>query len=146
MPHAVDAVLQDALRRAGLPSRGPAPRLLALLRASEETHLTLPEVADLAAEAGLSIPLGELARQMEAFADHGLVSRLPTTGPEPVFDTQPEPHFHMVYEETARIVDLHVSEETLLAMLRDALARRPGGVEVMVVLRKPPEGKGEGGG
>ncbi|MFT4251914.1 MAG: transcriptional repressor [Caulobacter sp.] len=139
MPHAVDAVLQDALRRAGLPCRGPAPRLLALLRASEETHLTLLEVADLAAEAGLSITPGELTRQLEAFADHGLVSRLPTTGQEPVFDTQPEAHFHLVYEETARIVDLHVSAETLLAMVRDALASRPDGVEVMVVFRKPPE-------
>lgn len=140
MPHAVDAVLQDQLRRAGLPCRGLAPRLLALLRASEETHLTTPEVADLAAEAGLSTAPGELARQLEAFADHGLVGRLPTTGPEPVFDTQPEPHFHLVYEETARIVDLHVSADTLLAMLRDALASRPGGVEVMVVFRREGEG------
>ncbi|MBI1685681.1 transcriptional repressor [Caulobacter hibisci] len=140
MPHAVDAVLQDALRRAGLPCRGAAPRLLALLRASEETHLTAPEIADLAAEAGLSLAPADLARQLEAFADHGLVSRLPTTGGEPVFDTQPEPHFHLVYEETARIVDLHVSPETLLAMLRDALARRPGGVEVMVVFRREEDG------
>jgi Fe2+ or Zn2+ uptake regulation protein len=136
MTHAVDAVLQDELRRAGLPCRGPTSRLLALLRASEETHLTLGEIGDLAAEGGLAMGPGEIARQVEAFADHGLVSRLPTTGGEPVFDTEPQPHFHLIYEETARIVDLHVSADTLLAMLRDALARRPGGVEVMVVLRR----------
>ncbi|PVM92389.1 Fur family transcriptional regulator [Caulobacter radicis] len=136
MPHAVDAVLQDELRRAGLPCRGPTSRLLALLRASEETHLTAPEIAELAAEAGLAMPPAEIARQVEAFADHGLLGRLPTTTAEPVFDTQPEPHFHLIYEDTARIVDLHVSPETLLAMLRDALARRPGGVEVVVVMRR----------
>ena len=138
MPRAVDAVLQDELRRAGLPFRGPAARLLALLRASEETHLTAPEITELAAEAGLAMPPAEIARQVEAFAEHGLVGRLPTTTAEPVFDTQPEPHFHLIYEETARIVDLHVSPETLLAMLRDALARRPGEVEVVVVMRREP--------
>jgi len=142
MPHAVDAVLQDELRRAGLPFRGPTARLLALLRESEETHLTAHEIAELAAEAGLALPPAEIARQVEVFADHGLLGRLPTTTAEPVFDTQPEPHFHLIYEETARIVDLHVSPETLLAMLRDALAKHPGEVEVVVVMRR--EGRSGG--
>ena len=139
MPHAVEAVLREELRRAGLPGHGALPRLLALLRASPEVHLTLAEVADMVAEAGLAVTSGELARQLELLADHGLVGRLPTTTTELVFDTVPEPHSHLVYEESAQVVDLHVSAETLLAMVRDALAQRPGSVEILVRFRRDPE-------
>jgi Fur family iron response transcriptional regulator len=138
MSHAVEAVLREELRRAGLPGHGALPRLLALLRASPEVHLTLSEAADLVAEAGLAVTSGELARQLELLADHGLIGRLPTTTTELVFDTVPEPHSHLVYEESAQVVDLHVSAETLLAMVRDALARRPGSVEILVRFRRDP--------
>lgn len=139
MPHAVEAVLREELRRAGLAGHGALPRLLALLRASPEMHLTLAEVADMVAEAGLAVTAGELARQLELLADHGLVGRLPTTTTELVFDTVAEPHSHLVYEETAQVVDLHVSPDTLLAMVRDALAKRPGGVEILVRFRRDPD-------
>ena len=138
MPHTVDAVFREDLRRAGLPGHGPLPRLLALLRASPETHVTLTEVSDMAAEAGLAVTLVDLVRHLDALADHGLLGRLPTTTTELVFDTQPEPHFHLVYEETEQIVDLHVSAETLLTMIRDALAQRPDGVEILVRFRRDP--------
>jgi Fe2+ or Zn2+ uptake regulation protein len=136
MPHAVEAVFKDELRRAGLPCRGLFAPLLAVLRDSPETHLTAPDIAQLAAEAGVAIAPGELARHLDMLADHGLVGRLPATSSEPVFDTQPEPHFHLVYEETDQIVDLHVSAETLLAMIGKALAQRPDGVEVLVRFRR----------
>jgi Fe2+ or Zn2+ uptake regulation protein len=138
MPHAVEAVFREELRRAGLPGQGMLPRLLALLRAAPETHLTLAEIADIAAEAGLAVTLADLARQLEALADHGLVGRLPTTTADLVFDTVPEPHSHLVYEETAQVIDLHVSAETLLAMVRKALAERPDGVEILVRFRRDP--------
>jgi Fe2+ or Zn2+ uptake regulation protein len=138
MPHAVEAALQDELRRAGLPCRGASARLLALLRASPEEHLTLTEAADLVAAAGLAVTSTELARQLEILADHGLVGRLPTTTTELVFDTVPEPHSHLVYEESAQIVDLRVSPDTLLAMVRDALAQRPDSVEILVRFRRDP--------
>ncbi|KQY32720.1 Fur family transcriptional regulator [Caulobacter sp. Root487D2Y] len=138
MPHTVEAVLREELRRAGLAGHGALPRLLALLRASPEVHLTLAEVADLVAEAGLAITSGELARQLELLADHGLVGRLPTTTTELAFDTVPEPHSHLVYEESGQVVDLHVSADTLLAMVRDALAKRPDSVEITVRFRRDP--------
>ena len=138
MPHAVEAALQDELRRAGLPCRGAPARLLALMRGSQETHLTLPEVADLAAEAGLALPPADLARHVEVFADHGLIGRVPTTTTELVFDTVPGPHSHLVYEESEQIVDLHVSPDTLLAMVRDALNKRPEGVEILLRFRRTP--------
>jgi Fur family iron response transcriptional regulator len=138
MPHTVEAVLREELRRAGLPGQGALPRLLALLRASPEVHLTLAEVADIVAEAGLAMTSGELARQLELLADHGLVGRLPTTTTELVFDTVPEPHSHLIYEESAQIVDLHVSADTVLAMVRDALAKRPDAVEILVRFRRDP--------
>lgn len=137
MPHTVDAVFQDELRRAGLSGRGAPAHLLALLRESPETHLSLPEIAALAAEAGLAVTAGDLARHLEALADHGLISRLPTTTTELVYDTVPEPHSHIVYEDSAQVVDLHVSAETLLLMVRDALSQHPEGVEVILRFRRP---------
>lgn len=137
MPHTVDAVFQEELRRAGLPGRGAPAHLLALLRESPETHLSLPEIAELAAEAGLAVTAGDLARHLEALADHGLIGRLPTTTSELVYDTVPEPHSHIVYEGSGQVADLHVSSETLLLMVQDALARRPEGVEVILRFRRP---------
>ncbi len=138
MPHAVEAALREELRRAGLAGHGALPRLLALLRASPEVHLTPSDVADLVAEAGVAVTAAELARQLEMLADHGLIGRVPTTTTELVFDTVPEPHSHLVYEESGQVVDLHVSADTLLAMVRDALERRPGGVEIQVRFRRDP--------
>lgn len=139
MPTAVDDTLRAELRRAGLPAQGGMARLLALLRRATETHFTEAEAARLAGAAGLAASPAEIAQWLTGLAEHGLLGRLPSPGGEAVFDTVPEPHSHLVYEETAQTVDLHVSPETLLAILRQALAERPGGVEVMVRLRRPAE-------
>lgn len=137
MPHTVDVVFQEELRRAGLSGRGAMAHLLALLRESPETHLSLPEIAELAAEAGLAVTAGDLARGLEALADHHLIGRLPTTTAELIYDTVPEPHSHIVYEDSAQVVDLHVSAETLLLMVRDALAQHPEGVDLILRFRRP---------
>lgn len=131
MPHAEESDCREELRRAGLSSHETLACLLALLRAAPETHLGLAEVVRMAAETGL-------ARQLALLADHGLLGRLPTTAAEPVFDTVPEPHSHLVYEQTNRIVDLHVSPETLFAILRQALAEWPDGVEILARFRAHP--------
>ncbi len=138
MPNAVEAAIREELRHAGLPGQGMLARLLALLRAAPETHLGLAEVVRMAAETGLTTSQGELARQLDTLADHGLLGRLLSTAAEPVFDTVTEPHSHLVYEETAQIVDLRVSPETLLAILRQVLAERPDRVEVLVRFRRDP--------
>jgi Fur family iron response transcriptional regulator len=137
MPHTVDTVFQEELRRAGLSGRGAMAHLLAILRESPETHLSLAEIGELAAEAGLAVTAGDLARHLEALADHGLIGRLPTTTTELIYDTMPEPHSHIVYEDSAQVVDLHVSAETLLLMVRDALAQHPEGVDVILRFRRP---------
>jgi Fur family iron response transcriptional regulator len=135
MPTAGESDCREELRRAGLSSHRPLVRLLALLRAAEGTHLGLAEVVRMAAESGLApTPVG-LARQLQILVDHGLLGRLPTTAAEPVFDTDPRQHSHLVYEETGEIVDLHVSPETLFAILRQALAEWPEGVEILVRIR-----------
>ncbi len=138
MPHGVETVFREELCRAGLPGHGALLGLLALLRASEETHLRHAEVARMAAEAGLAVTPAELARHLKTLADHGFLGRLPTIAAEMVFDTVPEPHSHLLYEEPAQIVDLHVSAETLLAIVRNALAARPDEVEVLVRFRTDP--------
>ena len=138
MPHTVDAVFREELRRAGLPGHGVLLRLLALLRAALETHLTVADVAFLAAEAGLAVTEMELQRQLESLADHGLIGRLPTTVAETIFDTIATPHAHLIYEDPDQVIDLHVSDETLLAMLRQALTERPGGLDILVRLRRDP--------
>jgi Fe2+ or Zn2+ uptake regulation protein len=138
MAHAADASCRDDLRRVGLLGQGGLARLLALLRAAPETHLRLAEVVRMAAEIGLAATQVELARQLETLASHGLLGRLVGIAAEPVFDTVTEPHSHLVYEETAQIVDLRVSPETLLAILRQALAERPDRVEILVHVRRDP--------
>jgi len=94
----------------------------------------------MAAATGLTAKPAELARQLETIADLGLLGRLPSTTAEPVFNTVPEPHSHLVYEdeEPAQVIGLQVSPETLLAILRQALAERPKGVEVLVRFRRDP--------
>ncbi len=139
MPSTVASALREELRRAGLPSRGALARLLVLLRAGPETHLGLADVVRLAAESRLHATPAQLARCLARLADLGLLGRLPTTAAEPVFDTVPEPHSHLVYEETAQTVDLHVSADTLLAILRQALDERPDGIEILVRFRRDPE-------
>jgi Fe2+ or Zn2+ uptake regulation protein len=145
MSQAVEAACQEELRQAGLPGQGTRARLLALLRTAPETHLRLGEVVRMAAETGLAATPDELARQLETLANHGLLGRLPSTTAEPVFDTILEPHSHMIYEDPAQIVDLDVSPETLLAILRHALAEWPDRVEILVRFRaepRPPVGQG----
>ena len=138
MPYAVEASCREDLRRASLSGQGVLVRLLALLRTAPEPHLGLAEVVRMAEETGLAVTPLEVARQLETLADHGLLRRLLSTANEPVFDTVTEPHFHVVYEETAQIVDLQVSPETLLAILRQALAERPDRGEILVRFRGDP--------
>ena len=134
MPHTVGAACREELRRAGLPGQGAQARLLALLRTAPESHLRVAQVVRMAKEIGLASTPVELAGHLETLADHGLLGRLPG-GAEPVFDTVPEPHSHLIYEDPAQIVDLDVSSETLLAILRHALAEWPDRVEVIIRLR-----------
>jgi Fur family iron response transcriptional regulator len=133
MPQAVEAACRDDLLAAGLSGQGALVHLLAVLRGAPETHLRLTEVARMAAETGLAT---NLSRHLDILVETGLLGRLPSTADEPVFDTVTERHSHLVYEDTAQIVDLDVSPETLLAILRQMLAEWPDGVEVMVRLRE----------
>jgi Fe2+ or Zn2+ uptake regulation protein len=136
MPHAVDASCREELRRAGLSGQGGLAHLLALLRAAPETHLGLAEVLRMAAKTRPSTTPAELVHQLETLVDHGLLGRLSGIAAEPVFDTVTEPHSHLVYEETAQTVDLHVSPETLLEIIRQAMAERPGRVEILIRFRR----------
>jgi Fur family iron response transcriptional regulator len=136
MHRTAEAACRADLRRSGL-ARDPAlVRLLALLRDSPETHLPLQEVVRLAAGADLALAPGEVAGHLATLVAHGLLGRLPSTAGEPIFDTVPRPHSHLIYDETAQTVDLDVSPETLLAILRQALAERPEEVEVTVRFRR----------
>jgi Fe2+ or Zn2+ uptake regulation protein len=135
MLSAEETACREDLRRAGLPAQRALADLLRLLRNSAETHLGLSDVVRMAARTGLAATPAGLVRQLETLADHGLLGRLPTTTAEVVFDTVPQPHCHLVYEESAQIVDIHVSPETLLAILRQALANSPDEVEVLVRFR-----------
>ena len=138
MSHAEEAACREELRRTGLPAQRDLARLLMLMRAGSETHLGLTEVARMAAETGLAATRAGLARQLDALADHGLLGRLPTTAAEPVFDTVLEPHSHLVYEGTTQTIDLQVSSETLLAILRQALSDCPAEVDVLIRFRASP--------
>ena len=129
---------QEELKRAGLTGDRTLSRLLAHLRAEPETHLAFADVVRVAAEAGLAATPVSLDRQLQRLADHGLLRRLPTSNAEQIFDTVPEPHAHLVYEEErTSYVDLHVSSETLISIIRHALAEQPDEVDVVVRFRTP---------
>ena len=138
MARAEEAACREALRRGGLPAQRDLARLLMLLRAAPETHVRLSEVARIAAETGLAATRDTLSQQLQTLADHGLLGRLPTTAAEPVFDTVAEPHSHLVYEEAAQTIDLQVSPETLLAILRQALSDCPDEVDILIRVRAKP--------
>lgn len=140
MDHAMEVACREDLKRVGLPGQGILVRLLALLRVAPEPHVTLTQVSRIMAENNLATSSGELDKQLRILADHGLLGRLPDVAAEPIFDTEPEPHSHLVYEETNQIVDLHVSPETLLAVVRQALAEQPDRVEIIVRVRGSPAG------
>ena len=144
MPHAMEASCREDLRRVALAGQGVLVRLLALMRTAPETHLGFAEIVRMAAETGLAVTPVELAQYLDTLADHGLLRRLHSIAAEPVFDTVTEPHFHLVYEETGQIIDLHVSPETLLGILRGALAERPEGLEILVRSRRAPAPAGDG--
>ena len=137
MDHAMEVACREDLRRAGLPGQGILVRLLALLRAAPEPHVSLAQVSRMMAENDLATSSGELDRQLRILADHGLLGRLPDIAAEQVFDTEPEPHSHLVYEETNQIVDLHVSPATLLALVRQVLAEQSDRVEIILRIRGP---------
>jgi Fe2+ or Zn2+ uptake regulation protein len=135
MDRATEAACREELRRAGLLGQGTLARLLTLLRAAPESHLSLGQVLRMVDANKLAISSSECARQLEVLADHGLLRRLATTAAELVFDTETEPHSHLVYEETGQTIDLHVSRETLLAVIRQTLAEQSNIVEIMVRVR-----------
>jgi Fur family iron response transcriptional regulator len=132
---AMEAACREELRRTGLPGQGTLVRLLALLRVAPASHLSRGEVLRMAEENKLATSPAELDRTLQMLADRGLLRRLPSTAAEPVFDIVPEPHSHLVYEETGQIIDLHVSPETLLAVVRQVLAEHSDRVEVLMRVR-----------
>ena len=135
MLHAEERVCREDLKQVGLPGRPALARLLTLMRAAPETHLGLADVVRLAGEAGLPETPAGLARKLQTLADHGLLGRLPNTMAEQVFDTVPQPHAHLLYEATRQCVDLHVSAETLISIIRQALAGRADDVDIVIHFR-----------
>ena len=133
MQRAGKTACREDLRRAHLPAQGRLEHLLMLLRAAQETHFTIADVMHLSAKVGLSASCAEIANQLETLAGHGLLGRLTSTSAETVFDTIPELHSHVIYDDApAQIIDLHVSPDTLLAIIREALTSRPDRVEIVV--------------
>lgn len=129
-------MLRDDLRRAGLPHQGSLARLLTVLRDAPTTHLGFGEIIRRALNGGLSITPVDMVRQLKSLTNAGLLVQLPSTGAEPLFDTVPRPHFHLVYDEASEPADLDVSPETLLAILRQAFKEQPDQVEVLVRFRR----------
>ncbi len=144
MASTADTAARDEVRRAGLPTDGPLPRLLTLLRAAEETHVDAAEAQRLAAEGGLAVGRAEMSDLLDAMVAKGLLGRVPTSGGAALYDTVPTPHSHMVDEATDMVVDLDVSPETLAAIVARAIADQPGRVEVLLRIRAPRAGETDG--
>ena len=99
-------LLRDELRLAGLlPSR---PRLLlAGLLKDRDLHYVTPE--GLHAEAcarGAPVSLATCYNTLETLADHGLVRRIFFGRPKQFYDTKPDHHAHIYFEDTGELQDL----------------------------------------
>ena len=141
MPRITDAALREELRQAGLSAEGPAAELLALLRAAGETHLTAASAQRLAAEGGLALARPEVAALLETLARAGLLARIPVAGGAALYDTVTRRHSHLLDEATGALIDLDVSPETLMAILRRIMADQPGRVEVLLRIHPPRPGE-----
>lgn len=126
------AGLRRELNAAGLRADPDQVRLLTVLRHAQETHLRAGEVEFLVAAAGGRPAPGAVAALLESFATHGLVGRILLPNGEVVFDTVAECHSHLIDEERGEIVDLHVSPETLAAIVAQTIALHGRRVGVML--------------
>ena len=99
------------LKKAGLRATGPRLRIIEILEARAEQHLSAEEIYRLLLDAGEEVGLATVYRVLTQFEGAGLVTRHNFEGGHAVFELDAGGHHdHMVCLETGRVVEF-VSDE-----------------------------------
>lgn len=100
------------LKKAGLKVTLPRMKILEILEASKEHHLTAEDIYKRLLEAGEEIGLATVYRVLTQFEGAGLVHRHHFEGGQAVFElNRGEHHDHMVCSRTGKVVEFY--DETI---------------------------------
>ena len=112
------------LRKAGLKVTLPRVKILQMLEASEQRHLSAEEVYKQLMEAGEDVGLATVYRVLTQFEAAGLVERHNFDGGHSVFELERgDHHDHMVCVQTGDVVEFHSDE---IEKLQEEIASRHG--------------------
>jgi len=96
------------LRNAGLKVTLPRVKILQILEASEERHLSAEDVYKALLESGEDVGLATVYRVLTQFESAGLVERHNFDGGHSVFElAKGEHHDHMVCMDTGTVIEFH---------------------------------------
>jgi len=102
------AVENQELRKVGLKVTLPRVKILQMLEASKQRHLSAEDVYKQLMEAGEDVGLATVYRVLTQFETAGLVERHNFDGGHSVFELERgEHHDHMVCVETGQVVEFH---------------------------------------
>ncbi len=112
------------LRKAGLKVTLPRVKILQMLEASEQRHLSAEDVYKQLMEADEDVGLATVYRVLTQFEAAGLVVRHNFDGGHSVFELERgDHHDHMVCVETGQVVEFHNEE---IEALQEAIAEKHG--------------------
>ncbi len=118
------AVENQELRKVGLKVTLPRVKILQMLEASAQRHLSAEDVYKQLMEAGEDVGLATVYRVLTQFETAGLVVRHNFDGGHSVFELERgEHHDHMVCVETGQVVEFHNSE---IQRLQEIIAEENG--------------------
>ena len=99
------------LKKAGLKATLPRIRILQILEASAESHLSAEDVYKTLLEAGEEVGLATVYRVLTQFESAGLVMRHNFDSGHSVFELdRGEHHDHMVCVESGKVIEFHNEE------------------------------------
>ncbi|MEY4588175.1 MAG: hypothetical protein RL497_251 [Pseudomonadota bacterium] len=112
------------LRKAGLKVTLPRIKILQLLEAAQDRHVSAEDVYKALLEAGEDVGLATVYRVLTQFEQAGLVERHNFDGGHAVFELDSGNHHdHMVCTETGKVIEFHNEQ---IEQLQEQIARELG--------------------
>ncbi|ACO47689.1 Fur family transcriptional regulator [Deinococcus deserti] len=106
------AMLQNLLEDHGLRATQPRLRLLEFF-ALTRGHFTPEEISEQLREQGQPISIATLYQNLKTFSDRGLVKEMIGHGGEVRYDTNLDPHSHLVCLNCGQLTDIHLDLQEL---------------------------------
>ena len=131
------ASAENRLRRAGLRPTRQRIALADLIFAKGDRHLTVEELHEEAASAGVPISLATVYNTLHQFTEAGMIRVLAVESARTYFDTNTSDHHHFFIEGQNEVLDIPVSN-----LVIDNLPTPPEGMEIAhvdVVIRLRPK-------